>query len=196
MKKGIIVLIAVIALVLILIISSISAYNGLVTKRAQVEESWANVEAAYQRRSDLIPNLVATVKGYAAHESSTLEGVTEARAKATQPQINIDNLTEENMAKYQAAQNQISGALDRLLAVAESYPDLKASQNFTNLQDELAGTENRINVARRDFNGVVRQYNVSVQSFPNNLFASMFGFTTKAMFAAEEGAEKAPSVQF
>lgn len=196
MKKGTIALIAVIALVVIMAISAVSAYNGLVANRAKVEESWANVEASYQRRADLIPNLVSTVKGYAAHESSTLEGVVEARAKATQPQINIDNLTEQNMAKYQAAQSQLSGALGRLMAIAESYPDLKASQSFINLQDELAGTENRINVARRDFNGVVKDYNISVQSFPKNIIASMYGFTVKAQFTAQEGAEVAPSVQF
>jgi len=178
------------------LMTSCSTYNGMVAKKVATEEAWGNVEAAYQRRADLIPNLVATVKGYATHEKETLEGIVEARASATKPTIDPANITQENLAQYQKAQSEISGTIGRLLAIAENYPDLKASEQFTQLQDELAGTENRINVARRDFNATVRDYNTEIQSFPQLIIAKMFGFDSKVMFEAEEGAEKAPKVEF
>lgn len=196
MKKSTIIWIVIASLVLICCFSACSMYNGLVSKNATTEEAWANVETYYQRRADLIPNLVNTVKGYATHEKSTLEGIVEQRAKATQPQINFNDLTPENLAKYEQAQNQVSATLGRLLAIAESYPDLKANQNFIALQDEIAGTENRVAVARRDFNKAVKEYNVYVQTFPRNMIAGMFGFTKKAMFESQEGSENAPKVEF
>lgn len=196
MKKSTIIWIVVAVIVLICGFSACSMYNGLVEKNAKTEEAWANVETYYQRRSDLIPNLVNTVKGYAEHEKSTLEEVVAQRAKATQVQVNFDDLTPENMAKYQAAQNQISSALGKLLAISESYPDLKANTNFIALQDELAGTENRIAIARKDFNGAVKEFNVAIMTFPRNIIANMGGFTKKAMFESQEGAETAPKVEF
>lgn len=189
-------MIVIVSILLLTCMSACSMYNGLVSKNATTEEAWANVETNYQRRADLIPNLVSTVKGYATHEKSTLEGIVEERAKATQPQINFNDLSEANLAKYQAAQNQIGSTLGRLMAIAESYPDLKANQNFVALQDELAGTENRIAVARRDFNKAIKEYNVYVQTFPRNMIAGMAGFTKKAMFESQEGSEKAPVVEF
>lgn len=171
-------------------------YNGLVERSQAVGAQWANVENQYQRRADLIPNLVNTVKGYAAHEKSTLEGVVDARAKATRMQVNFDNLNEQTLAKYAQAQGELSSALSRLMAISEAYPDLKANQNFRDLQTQLEGTENRIATERRRFNEMVQSYNVYVQQFPRNLIAGMFGFTPKSFFAAEAGAEKAPEVQF
>ena len=171
-------------------------YNGLVTKDEAVKTAWSNVETQYQRRADLIPNLVNTVKGYAAHESQTLEAVTAARANATSVNLSVDELTPERMAEFQQAQSRLQSALGRLIAVSERYPDLKANRNFQELQAQLEGTENRIAVARKDFNEVARNYNVSVRRFPNNLVAGMFGFETKPYFDAAAGSETAPVVNF
>ena len=174
----------------------INVYNNLVNQEEGVEAAWAQVENQYQRRADLVPNLVATVKGYAAHEQETLEGVVEARAKATQITIDPTNATPEQLAAYQAAQGELSQALGRLLAVAENYPDLKANENFRDLQAQLEGTENRIAIARQQFNDAARQYNQRVRRFPGNIIAGMFGFEKKPYFEAEEGAQKAPKVEF
>lgn len=193
MKKSSIILIAVVA---ILAVFGISKYNGLVESDETVTKAWANVETQYQRRADLIPNLVATVKGYAEHEKSTLEAVVAARANATSVNLKVEDLTEENMQKFQQAQAEVSSALSRLLAVAENYPELKANEQFSELQAQLEGTENRINVARMEYNDVVRNYNVSVRSFPGNIVAMIFGFDRRSEFKAEAGAEKAPTVAF
>ena len=171
-------------------------YNSLVEDQQSVDQSWAEVENQYQRRADLIPNLVSTVKGYAAHESSTFEKVTEARAKATSININADDLNEETLAKYQAAQGELSQALGRLLAVTEAYPDLKANENFMNLQTQLEGTENRIATERKRYTEAVREYNGSIKKFPTVIYAGWFGFKEKPQFKAEAGAEKAPEVKF
>ncbi len=171
-------------------------YNGFVNKEEGVNAAWSNVETQYQRRSDLIPNLVNTVKGYAAHESQTLASVTEARARATSINLSAGELTPERLAQYQQAQAEVRSALGRLIAVAESYPDLKANQNFIELQSQLEGTENRIAVARKDFNDAARKYNVAVRRFPSNLVAALFGFDQKPYFEAAEGTETAPQVEF
>lgn len=171
-------------------------YNGFVNKEEGVNAAWSNVETQYQRRSDLIPNLVNTVKGYAAHESQTLGEVTEARAKATSINLSAGELTPERLTQYQQAQAEVRTALGRLIAVAESYPDLKANQNFIELQSQLEGTENRIAVARKDFNDAARKYNVAVRRFPSNLVAALFGFDQKPYFEAAEGTETAPQVEF
>lgn len=171
-------------------------YNGFVNKEEGVNAAWSNVETQYQRRSDLIPNLVNTVKGYAAHESQTLGEVTEARAKATSINLSAGELTSERLAQFQQAQADVRSALGRLIAVAESYPDLKANQNFIELQSQLEGTENRIAVARKDFNDAARKYNVAVRRFPSNLVAALFGFDQKPYFEAAEGTETAPQVEF
>lgn len=171
-------------------------YNGFVNKEEGVNAAWSNVETQYQRRSDLIPNLVNTVKGYAAHESQTLGEVTEARAKATSINLSAGELTPERLTQYQQAQAEVRSALGRLIAVAESYPDLKANQNFIELQSQLEGTENRIAVARKDFNDAARKYNVAVRRFPSNLVAALFGFDQKPYFEAAEGTETAPQVEF
>ena len=173
-----------------------STYNGLVTKDEAVATAWSNVETQYQRRADLIPNLVNTVKGYAAHEKETLEAVMAARSKATQMTIDADNLTPEKLQEYQKAQGEIGSALGRLLAITENYPDLKANQNFMELQAQLEGTENRISVERRNFNEVAREYNTSIRTFPKSILAGMFGFDKRPYFEAEEGANKAPEVKF
>ncbi len=173
-----------------------ATYNGFVTKEEGVKGAWANVETQYQRRSDLIPNLVNTVKGYAAHETKTLSDVTEARAKATSINLSVDELTPERLKEFQQAQAQVRSALGRLIAVSENYPDLKASKNFLELQAQLEGTENRITVARKDFNETAQAYNVAVRRFPANLVAKMFGFDQKPYFEAAEGAEQAPKVEF
>lgn len=196
MKKGIWILVIVIVVVLGIFFWLKGTYNELVNRSQAVAAQWANVENQYQRRADLIPNLVNTVKGYAAHEKSTLEGVVDARAKATQMQVNFNDLNEQTLAKYAQAQGELSSALSRLMAISEAYPDLKANQNFRDLQTQLEGTENRIAVERRRFNEMVQSYNVYVQQFPRNLIAGMFGFTPKSFFAAEAGAENAPEVQF
>ena len=171
-------------------------YNKLVEQEETVEQKWADVQTQYQRRADLIPNLVNTVKGYAAHESETLEAVVAARSRATQFTLNADELTPEKLAEYQAAQGEVSQALGRLLAISENYPDLKANEQFSELQAQLEGTENRIAEARRIYNEAVQTYNVSVRRFPNNIWAMIFGFEKKSPFAAEAGAEKAPTVEF
>lgn len=196
MKKGWIVLIVLVLLGIILYASGKGTYNNMVKQREGVKAQWANVENQYQRRADLIPNLVNTVKGYAAHEQSTLEGVIEARSKATQVQVNADQLTPEAIQQYSAAQGQVSSALGRLMAIAEAYPDLKANENFRDLQVQLEGTENRIATERRKFNEVAQGYNQYVQQFPRMIWARMFHFEPMPYFAAEAGAEQAPTVQF
>lgn len=196
MKTGRIVLIVVLVFLVLLLFRGCGSYNNLVSLEKQVETAWANVENVYQRRADLIPNLVNTVKGYAAHERETFEAVVEARANATKITINAGNMTEEDLRRFQQAQGQMNSALSRLIAVAENYPDLKASQNFLALQDQLEGTENRISTERRKFNELTGTYNAEIRKFPMVLFAGMFGFTPKPFFEAEEGAEQAPDVQF
>ena len=196
MKKGTIILICIAGALLLFAGFCITKYNGLVDANAEVEKKWADVESVYQRRADLIPNLVATVKGYAEHEESTLQAVTDARTRATSITIDPATATPEQMEAWMAAQDEVSGALGRLLAVAESYPDLKANQNFLQLQAQLEGTENRISVERQKYNEAVKEYNVMVRRFPNNIIASMFGFDAKSMFEAQAGAEVAPVVAF
>lgn len=171
-------------------------YNSLVEKQQGVDQAWAQVENQYQRRADLIPNLVNTVKGYSTHEEQTLTKVIEARAKATSITLNADDLTEENLARYQQAQNELSGALKSLLAVSEAYPDLKANENFMNLQTQLEGTENRISTERKRYTEAVMEYNTSIKKFPTVIYAGWFGFKEKPQFKAEAGAEKAPEVKF
>ena len=173
-----------------------ATYNGFVNREEGLNSAWSNVETQYQRRADLIPNLVNTVKGYAAHETQTLNEVTEARARATSINLSADDLTPERLAQFQRAQAEVRSALGRLIAVSESYPDLKANQNFLELQAQLEGTENRIAVARKDFNAAAQQYNVSVRRFPANLVARMFGFGQKPYFESAEGAAAAPQVTF
>lgn len=189
-------IIIVLGLILLLGGCGCSGYNTMVSQDQNVKGKWGNVQSEYQRRSDLIPNLVNTVKGAADFEKSTLEAVVNARAKATATTIDPTNLTPENIAKFQQAQGELSGALSRLLVTIEKYPDLKANQNFRDLQAQLEGTENRIKVARNDFNGSVQTFNTTVKSFPNNIFAGMFGFKEKGYFAADAGADKAPTVDF
>lgn len=171
-------------------------YNSMVEKREAVDQAAGQVQNVYQRRADLIPNLVATVKGAANFEQKTLTDVINARASATKVTLNVDDLSEENVAKYQAAQDQLSSTLSRLLVVSENYPDLKANANFRDLSVELEGTENRITVERMKFNQTVQDYNTTIQTFPNNLTAGMFGFTKKAYFQAKAGSENAPEVKF
>ena len=192
-NKGMVITLAVIA---VIALWSISAYNGMVGMDEGVQDKWADVETQYQRRSDLIPNLVNTVKGYAAHEKETLAAVVQARSEATSVKIDPTNMTAEQMAQYQQAQNGVSSALGKLLVVVEKYPDLKANQNFLELQAQLEGTENRITVARRNFNEAAKEYNTAIRRFPKNILAGMFGFEKKAYFEAEQGAEKAPQVEF
>ncbi len=172
------------------------SYNGLVKEREQVSSAWAQVENVYQRRADLIPNLVNTVKGVADFEKSTLEAVVQARASATSVKLDANNLDEAGLKRFQSAQDGLSSALSRLLVVSENYPNLKANQNFSELQAELAGSENRIATERRKFNEVVQSYNTKVASFPTNLYAGMFGFAPKAYFEAAQGSNKAPEVNF
>ena len=188
--------IVIIAVLAIITMWGISAYNGLVSMDEGVQTKWADVETQYQRRADLIPNLVNTVKGYAAHESETLTAVVEARAKATSVIIDPTNMTTEQIANFQKAQDGVTSALGRLLVTVEKYPELKASENFRELQTQLEGTENRISVARRDFNEAARKYNTTLRSFPKNILANMFGFEKKAYFEVQEGSEQAPTVQF
>ncbi|MCA6078452.1 LemA family protein [Fulvivirga sedimenti] len=185
-----------IAIILLLVVWGVGAYNGLVSKDEDVEGQWAQVETAYQRRADLIPNLVETVKGYADFEQETLTGVIEARAKATQVTIDPSNLTPEAIAQFEQAQQGLSSALSRLLVTVERYPNLKADQQFLNLQAQLEGTENRIAVARNRFNESVRDYNKSVRTFPTVLFAKLTGFDQKGYFESSEGADQAPQVNF
>ena len=196
MKKGTIILIVVCLCVIGLFLTAKTGYNRMVGMRENVKAQWSNVENQYQRRADLIPNLVNTVKGYTQHESATLQAVTEARSKATQTQINFDQLDEQTLQQYSAQQGELSSALSRLLAISENYPDLKANQNFRDLQAQLEGTENRISVERRKYNEAVKAYNSYIMQFPRNIFASMFGFKDMAYFNAEAGTEQAPQVQF
>lgn len=194
MKK---IVIGVIALVVLLaVVGGCSGYNKLVTLDVDVQTKWSQVEAQYQRRADLIPNLVSTVKGAAKFEQGTLTAVIEARASASKITIDPTKLNAENIEKYQAAQGQITQALGKLMVLTENYPELKATQQFSDLSAQLEGTENRITVARKDFNESVQAYNVKVRSFPNNLTAGMFGFSPKAAFKADAGAQNAPKVEF
>ena len=193
MKKSTLIILAIVAVV---VVWAISGYNGLVSKEEGVNQAWANVESAYQRRSDLIPNLVNTVKGYAEHESETLQAVTNARAKATSLNIDPATATPEQVAAYMEAQQGVGSALGRLIAVSESYPQLKANENFRDLQAQLEGTENRIKVERDRYNEAVKTFNVQIRRFPTNILASMFGFEKRSMFEAQEGAEVAPVVEF
>jgi LemA protein len=196
MKKSWIVIGVIVVLVFIIYRLFAGSYNNMVSKEEDVKSQWAQVENSYQRRSDLIPNLVSTVKGYAEFEKSTLTEVIQARASATSMKIDANNLSPENIAKFQQAQDGLSGALSRLLVSVEKYPDLKANQNFLELQSQLEGTENRIAVERGRFNDMVQAYNKYVRSFPNNIFAGLFGFSQKGYFQAVAGAEKAPEVKF
>lgn len=196
MKKGTVTLIVVAVAAIALFAWVKGAYNRMVSSEEGVGAAWAQVENVYQRRADLIPNLVATVKGYAEHESSTLESVIAARARATQITVSPDNLDEASIAEYGKAQGELTSALGRLMAVAESYPDLKANSVFSELQAQLEGTENRIATERMKFNEAARTYNTMIRKFPDNILASMFGFERKGYFEAQDGADKAPVVAF
>lgn len=195
-SKGTVALLVAGVVVLFLIGGTLTTYNGLVAKDEAVSTAWGDIQSQYQRRSDLIPNLVSTVKGYAKHESATLENVVAARARATQITVDADDMTLEKMRSIQAAQGELSQAIGRLLAVTENYPDLKANENFSELQAQLEGTENRINESRQKFNAVVQTYNVSVRRFPASIVAGLFGFEKKAKFEAEPAAQTAPKVEF
>mgnify|MGYP003500800348 CR=1 FL=1 len=188
--------IVVLGILAIIALWGVNVYNGFVTAQEEVESAWSQVENQYQRRSDLIPNLVATVKGYATHEEETLEGVISARAKATQITIDPTNATPEQLAAFQSAQGELSQALGRLMAVAESYPELKANENFRDLQAQLEGTENRITTARNLFNDTAKSYNTSIRRFPNNIIAGICGFEKRPYFEADENAKTAPKVEF
>lgn len=197
MKKGTLITVTVTAVIVLALFFWVkNSYNGLVKSDEQVKAAWSQVENVYQRRADLIPNLVATVKGYAEHESETLESVVAARARATQITVDPDNLDAGQIAEFQNAQGELSQALGRLIMLTENYPDLKANQNFRDLQAQLEGTENRISTERMKFNEAARSYNTMVRSFPKNIIASMFGFETKGYFEASEGAQTAPKVEF
>lgn len=193
MKKTWIIILAAVALIAIFCATS---YNSMVSQDEAVGTAWSNVENQYQRRADLIPNLVNTVKGYANHEKETLEAVISARAKATQTSINLNEISSEKMAAFQQAQGELSSALSRLMVSIERYPDLKANQDFQALQAQLEGTENRISVERRKFNEIARAYNTSIRRFPKNIVAGLFGFEKRPYFEAQEGSEKAPEVKF
>ena len=193
MKKSTIIVLVIVAIVAIW---GVMGYNGLVRADEAVSTAWSNVENQYQRRADLIPNLVNTVKGYAAHEKEALDAVVTARARATQVTVDVADMTPEMLQEYQKSQGEIGVALGRLLAIAEAYPDLKANSNFLELQAQLEGTENRISVERRNFNDAAKGYNTSIRTFPRNILAGMFGFEKRPYFEAQEGAEKAPDVQF
>ena len=188
--------IIILAVIAILAIWAVTGYNGLVSMDENVSKQWSEVETQYQRRADLIPNLVSTVKGYAAHEQETLKGVVEARSKATQLKLDASDLTPEKLAQFQQVQGELTSALNKLLAIREAYPTLKANQNFLELQAQLEGTENRIRVARKRFNDAAKDYNTAIRRFPRNLLAGMFGFNKRAYFEAQEGAETAPKVEF
>lgn len=196
MKKSTITLLVVVGILVALASWVIGAYNGLVTLDEETNGKWAQVESAYQRRADLIPNLVNTVKGYAEFEQETLTGVIEARAKATGINVDANNLSQEAIANFQAAQSQLSGSLSRLLVTVERYPDLKANQNFLGLQSQLEGTENRIKIERDRFNVSVKEFNATIRKFPKTIVASSFGFEKKGYFEADTGSEQAPEVQF
>ena len=190
------ILIGIVALIILIGGWLMKGYNGMVNEDENVNLQWGEVENQYQRRLDLIPNLVNVVKGYASHEKETLEGVIEARAKATQTTIDPSNMTEEQLANFQKAQDGLSGALNRLMVVVEKYPELKANENFLQLQAQLEGTENRITVARKSYNDAATIYNKLVRRFPNNMLAGIFGFSVRPKFKAQGGAESAPTVQF
>ncbi len=195
--KGVWITLIIIVIIFVSLFSWVKGtYNTMVTQDESVKTAWSQVENQYQRRMDLIPNLVNTVKGYATHEKETLEGVISARSEATKTTIDPSNLDEASLQRFQAAQGELSSALSRLMVVIERYPELKANQNFSELQAQLEGTENRITVERKRFNEVAQAYNTYIRSFPNNLLAGMFGFQTKAYFTAEPGSEKAPKVEF
>lgn len=195
--RGLTITIIVVAVVLLLVFWGVGQYNSMVVLDEQVNTSWSQVENQYQRRVDLIPNLVETVKGYASHERETLEGVINARAKASQPIIQAgDGMTQEQLNQFQQAQGDLTSALNRLMVVVERYPELKADENFRQLQAQLEGTENRITTARMDFNNEAQQYNTKVRRFPTNIFTGLFGFHQRPYFQAEAGAEQAPQVKF
>lgn len=196
MKKGLVILLAVGAVLAGLFFWFQGNYNNMVKMDEGVQAAWSQVENVYQRRADLIPNLVATVKGYAAHEQQTLEGVISARSKATQITVDAENLTPDELAKYQKAQGELGAALGKLLAITENYPELKANENFLSLQSQLEGTENRIAVERKKYNETARSYNTVIRQFPRNIVAGMFGFEKKPYFEAQEGAQQAPVVAF
>ena len=196
-RRGLTLTIIVVAVVLLLVFWGVGQYNSIVVLDEQVNTSWSQVENQYQRRADLIPNLVETVKGYASHERETLEGVINARAKASQPIVQAgDGMTQEQLNQFQQAQGDLTSALNRLMVVVERYPELKADENFRQLQAQLEGTENRITTARMDFNNEAQQYNTKVRRFPTNIFAGLFGFRQRPYFQAEAGAEQAPQVKF
>lgn len=196
MSKKTIIWIVVLSVLAIAVIWSINRYNAIITAEEDVNTAWSQVENQYQRRADLIPNLVETVKGYAAHESETLEGVIAARAKATQVVVDPTQATAEQIAAFQAAQGELSQALGKLMAISESYPDLKANQNFGALQSQLEGTENRITVARNNFNEMARKFNTLIRRFPTNMIASMMNAEKRPYFEANESANQVPQVQF
>lgn len=195
-RKSLITLLIILVIGLFIYSSIKGSYNGMVQKSESVNTQWANVENVYQRRADLIPNLVSTVKGYAEHEKETFTQVIEARSKATNVNINAENLNAETLSRFQNAQGQLGSALSRLMVVMERYPDLKANQNFMDLQAQLEGTENRITTERRKFNETARDYNTFIKMFPKNILANMFGFDNKPYFKAQEGANQAPKVEF
>ena len=188
--------IGIIVAVVVIALWASSAYNGMVKEQEKATTAWSNVQSAYQRRADLIPNLVEVVKGYAAHEKETFESVVAARSKATSINLDPENMTPEKLKEFQQAQGELGAALGRLIAIQENYPELKANENFRDLQVQLEGTENRINEARNVFNKVVQEYNVVIRSFPKNVLAGLFGFDKMSKFEAEAGAEKAPQVKF
>ncbi|MBB3188682.1 LemA family protein [Microbacter margulisiae] len=196
MKKGVVALVIVVAVLAIFVFWSIGTYNNLVSQDEAVKSQWGNVENVYQRRADLIPNLVATVKGYATHEEKTLTEVVEARAKATQITIDPSKLNATNVAAFEKAQSGLSSALSRLMVTVERYPDLKANQNFLDLQSQLEGTENRIAVERRKYNEVAQQFNTQIRSFPANMVAGLGNFQAKGYFTATQEAQTAPVVKF
>ena len=197
MKKGCLAVLAIVVIVCLVLGSwVVNTRNDLVQQQEGVKSAWAQVENVYQRRADLIPNLVNTVKGYAAHERETLEAVINARANATSVKIDPANMTEADLKNFQQAQGELAGALSRLIAVSESYPELKANENFLNLQAQLEGTENRIAVERKKFNEVAQAYNTKVQMFPTNLIAGLFNFNVRPYFEAQAGADQAPTVDF
>ena len=196
MKKSYVIIIAIVVVIVGIFGWATSTYNGMVTVEEEATTAFAKVQSAYQRRADLIPNLVETVKGYATHEQETLEGVVAARSKATQVTLDPEKMTPQKMKEFQEAQGELSSALGRLIAIQENYPDLKANENFRDLQVQLEGTENRINTERNNYNEAVQKYNVKIRRFPNSMFAGMFGFEKMQKFEAETGAEKAPQVKF
>ena len=189
-------LIIAVAVVAMSVVWIANTYNRMVVAQEAVSTEWSNVESQYQRRADLIPNLVSTVKGYAAHESQTFEAVVSARAKATQTTVDMSNFSRDDFEKYQEVQGELNSALGRLMMITENYPDLKANQNFRDLQEQLEGTENRIQVARQSYNNTARAYNTLIRRFPNNIFSGMFGFDIVTYFRADANAEQAPQVSF